>query len=614
MRLAGGDERGAGDPLGGSRQGALRRRAITLVTVISLLVGLTLYLTDALHETELDTIDTRFEVRGTQDPPDDLVVVNVDDQTFRELKLRWPFPRSEHAKLLDRLAAEGPAAIAFDVQFTEPTIPPKKGIPSAFAWASSPEDVALIKAVRRADNVVLSTTEVGPNGETAVLGGNLILKDAGAEAGNTNLPPDTGGVLRRLPYSIDGLKTLAVATTEAATGEPVDPGEFDSDETLIDYKGPPGTIDSISYSDVIQGEFDPGFFTDKIVVIGASAPSLQDVHPTSTTGEELMSGPEIQANAIETVRDGIPLEPSSPALDLILIVLMSAAVPLASLRLSAIRALIAGVLLAIVYVAITQLAFNAGLVLPVIYPLATLTVALVGMIAVQYVLSTFEREQVRSVFARFVPEGVVSEVMARSGDDLRLGGETQEVTILFSDVRGFTTFSETRPAEEVLEVLNRYLEEMSDAILAHGGAITAYIGDGIMAVFGAPIEQPDHADRALAAARSMLLEKLPAFNGWLQEEKGLPPFRMGIGLQSGPVMAGNVGSDRRMEYTAIGDTVNTASRLEGMTKGTPYSLYVADPTRELLAEAAALTYVDEVEVRGRKSGVKVWTLPDTAEH
>ena len=161
--------------------------------------------------------------------------------------------------------------------------------------------------------------------------------------------------------------------------------------------------------------------------------------------------------------------------------------------------------------------------LPVVYPLVTLAVAVVGMIAVQYVLSTFEREQVRSVFARFVPEGVVSEVMARTDEDLRLVGERRDCTILFSDVRGFTTFSETRPAEEVVEVLNRYLEEMSDAILAHGGAITAYIGDGIMAVFGAPIHQPDHAARALDAARSMLLEKLPAFNSWLQEEKGLPP-------------------------------------------------------------------------------------------
>jgi adenylate cyclase len=152
---------------------------------------------------------------------------------------------------------------------------------------------------------------------------------------------------------------------------------------------------------------------------------------------------------------------------------------------------------------------------------------------------------------------------------------------------------------------------MSDAILSHGGAITAYIGDGIMAVFGAPIEQPDHADRALAAARSMLGEKLPAFNRWVQEERGLDPFRMGIGIFSGPVMVCNVGSDQRLEYTAIGDTVNTASRLEGMTKGTPHSLHVADPTRELLQDAdAELIYIDEIPVRGRKSKVKVWTLPD----
>jgi adenylate cyclase len=590
-----------------------RHLALAAVAALSVAVGLFLYLSDSLNDTELDTVDARFEVRGTQDAPDDIVLVLVDDKTFSELGLRWPFPRSQHAKLLDRIAAGDPTAIAFDVQFTEPTIPPKEGEPAFLAWASSPEDIALIGAVRRAGDVVLSTTEVGPDGETAILGGNLVLGDVKARAGNTNLPPDPGGVLRRIEYSIDGLVSFPVAVNEVATGETVDPDEFDPDGTLIDYRGPVGTIDSISYSDVVQGRVEPAQFKDKIVVIGASAPSLQDVHPTSVAQDELMSGPEVQANAILTVGDGIPLKFAPDALDLILIVLMGIAAPLGSLRLTPVWSLVAGVLLGLLYAMIAQLAFNSGLVLSVIYPLVTLAMSVVVTLGVGYVLAAFEREQVRSVFARFVPEGVVPDVLARTDDDLRLGGERQECTILFSDVRGFTTFSETRTAEEVVEILNRYLEEMSDAILSHGGAITAYIGDGIMAVFGAPIEQPDHADRALAAARSMLSEKLPSFNRWLHDEKGIDPFRMGVGVHSGPVMVGNVGSDRRMEYTAIGDTVNTASRLEGMTKGTPHSLYVADPTRELLRNGRTeLTYVDEIAIRGRKSKVKVWTLPDVS--
>jgi adenylate/guanylate cyclase family protein len=151
---------------------------------------------------------------------------------------------------------------------------------------------------------------------------------------------------------------------------------------------------------------------------------------------------------------------------------------------------------------------------------------------------------------------------------------------------------------------------MSEAILDHGGTLVAYMGDGIMAVFGAPLQQDDHADRALAASRDMLA-KLEGFNSWLRDEELHDGFKMGIGLNTGPVMSGNVGSERRLEYTALGDTTNTAARLEGMTKGTPYQLYVADSTREALRTAVDdLVEVGEFEVRGRKAKVKLWSLAD----
>jgi adenylate cyclase len=165
----------------------------------------------------------------------------------------------------------------------------------------------------------------------------------------------------------------------------------------------------------------------------------------------------------------------------------------------------------------------------------------------------------------------------------------------------------------VIGLLNRYLSEMSDAVLAHGGTLVSYTGDGMMAVFGAPLEQADHADRALAAAREMLEERLPRFNERLREEGYEQGFKMGIGLNSGPFMSGNVGSEQRLEYTAIGDTINTASRIEGMTKGTPYALFLADSTREALtAETLDLLYVDEMAVRGRKAPIKLWSLESDA--
>jgi adenylate cyclase len=156
-------------------------------------------------------------------------------------------------------------------------------------------------------------------------------------------------------------------------------------------------------------------------------------------------------------------------------------------------------------------------------------------------------------------------------------------------------------------VLNIYLGDMTDAILGHGGTLVSYMGDGIYALFGAPIEQEDHADRALAAAREMVEVRLPHFNDWTRKEGFGRGFQMGVGLNTGPIMSGNVGHERRLEFTAVGDSVNTASRIEGMTKGTPYSIFVSETTYDALVRAPGdLEYYDEVEIRGRRNRLKLW--------
>ncbi|MBA2359852.1 MAG: adenylate/guanylate cyclase domain-containing protein [Actinobacteria bacterium] len=181
---------------------------------------------------------------------------------------------------------------------------------------------------------------------------------------------------------------------------------------------------------------------------------------------------------------------------------------------------------------------------------------------------------------------------------------------MFTDLRGFTSVSEALPASEVIQIVNFYLGEMTEAIHAHGGTLVSYEGDGIMAIFGAPIEQPDHADRSIAALREMLETRLPRFNDWLSEREIASGFYMGIGLNSGDVVSGMVGSENRLEYTAIGDTTNTAARLQGMTKGTLHSVFISDTTKELLQrEVSDLVFVDEMEVRGRQAKVKLWSLP-----
>jgi class 3 adenylate cyclase len=220
-------------------------------------------------------------------------------------------------------------------------------------------------------------------------------------------------------------------------------------------------------------------------------------------------------------------------------------------------------------------------------------------------LHELERTRVHDVFARFLPESIVDEVLARGNGSVRLGGVRLIGTVLFTDLRGFTTFAERTAPDRVIEVLNRFLTEMSDAVLDNGGTLVSYLGDGLLAVFGAPIEVHDHADRALAAAREMLTVRLPRFNEWAD---GSAAFGIGVGVSSGPLMSGNVGSERRLDYTAIGDTVNVAARIEAHTKEVPQKALIADSTRALLTQPADLVLVGDVVLRGRSSPTRLWGL------
>jgi adenylate cyclase len=565
-------------------------------------LGVVAYATDAFEDVERDTVDTRFAIRDEDPPPDDLVVVEIDDVTFDELELRWPFPRSVHAKVINQIVPDDPKAIAYDVQFSEPS-------------RNFRSDLALAEAIADSKGrVVLATTEVNERGEGKFIGSpqKVLEKDLGGRFGNGLFPNDSGGVIRRMSFSIDGMETLAVATVEAGTGEQVDPSDAE-DSTWIDYHGPPDTIEAVSFSKVANGKIEDGFFRDKYVLVGPSAPSLQDLHPTSMEGTDLMAGAEIQANAIDTVRRGFPMSNASDPLDIAMIILLGLAAPVASLRFSPLRALAIALGIGALFTVAAQLAFNGGTVLAFVYPVGTLLAVSVAVLALHYLTVAFERERVRDLFARFVPENVVDDVIDRA-DGLRLGGVQREGTVMFSDLRGFTSFAEKMPVEQVIEVLNRYLTEMSDAILDHGGTLVAYMGDGIMAVFGAPVPQDDHADRALAAAREMLGPRLDRFNEYLKGQGLGEGFRMGVGLNSGQVMSGNVGSERRLEYTAIGDTTNTAARLEGMTKDTPHMLFAADSTVEALrSRPTDLVFVDEMDVRGREAKIKLWSFADGAQ-
>ncbi|HET8755026.1 MAG TPA: CHASE2 domain-containing protein [Solirubrobacteraceae bacterium] len=341
----------------------------------------------ALDALENASIDRRFEARGAQ-PPSGMVFIAIDDVTFSRLGLQWPFPRSLHGKAIAALHRAGAREIVYDVQFTEPTKPR--------------EDFALYDAIKRAGGAVLATTEMDPNGRSMVLGGDENLARADAVAAAANLPEEERGVIRRFTWSRNNMDTIAVAVAKRL-GYPVRAEAFEAGGSYIDFRGPKGTVPTYSFSALVKGQVDPRALRGKIVVVGASAPSLQDLHATSA-GNELMSGPEIQANAIWTLMHGLPLRTAPDWLDLLAVFAMSLIVPLLALRIRAMLAALAVPVLGVAYVALAQVAFEHGTIVAVVAPLGGLLLAAVATVAVSHMLETIRRQHVGELNRRLEEE------------------------------------------------------------------------------------------------------------------------------------------------------------------------------------------------------------------
>jgi CHASE2 domain-containing sensor protein len=352
---------------------------VLAAALVALALALGLQQLHALDRVEDATVGLRFDVRGAE-KPSGVAVVAIDDTTFSALGKPWPFPRSLHARAVDRVAAAGAKAIVYDVQFTEPTRPR--------------EDLALLDAVARAGGVVLATTETDRHGRTNVLGGDHNLADAEARAAAANVVTGAGGLVRRFPYSAGGIPSIAVATAEQVTGRTVDQAAFADGGAWIDYAGPPGTVPTVSFSDVLDGHADTSVLRDRIVVIGASAPTLRDVHATPVSDDALMSGPEVQANAISTALRGLPLRSAPGWAGLLALLALGLAPALARLRFSGAAAAAAGPALAVAYAAGVQVAFEGGWILPLTYPLLATALGTVGTIAAALLSERRERGRV----------------------------------------------------------------------------------------------------------------------------------------------------------------------------------------------------------------------------
>ena len=398
--------------------------------------ALALDLSGALTRAEGSTVDARFRLRGPV-TPDDVMVVGVDDVTFSDLQRSWPFPRSLHGRVIDRLRAAGARQVVFDVQFTEPTTPEQDG--------------RLYDAVARAPGTILATTEVADDGSTNVLGGDENLAAAGAWAAASTVAPGAGGVIRRFPWSVGGLDSVAVRSVESLTGRRPASGPFGANGALIDYRGPPGTIPTVSYSDVLKGRVPARQIAGRIVVVGATAPTLQDIHPTPTS-DDPMPGPEVQANAIWTALHGMPLREAPGWVGIAAIVVLGLLGPALSLRLSAVPTALACAVGGGGYAVAAAAAFDRGLVLLVVTPLVACVVGMVASLVVGYLAESRARRQADD------ENEVLERLVRERTEELR---ETQ-----MEVVRRLSQAAESRDEETGL-----HIERMSRMCEALGRAV-----------------------------------------------------------------------------------------------------------------------------------------------
>jgi CHASE2 domain-containing sensor protein len=359
--------------------GRRRSRAVAVIAAGVLAAGAAAAadLVGLLPGLEQESIVQRFERRDARPAPNFLVVA-IDDKTFSALKRQWPFPRRLHAQAIDRLRRDGARAIVYDVQFTEQT--------------DARDDNALIEAVDRARNIVLATAETDPKGHTNVLGGDEVLRQIGAQVGASNLPEGRAGILQRVEYAHGGLRSLATVTA-GVVGRAPPPSAYPHAGAWIDFHGPPGTIDAVSFSDLLRGHVNPAQVRGRVVIVGAASPTLQDVHPTPTS-DRLMSGPEIEANAIDTAVRGLPLHGTPTWAGLLLVIGLGFLPALVSLRLRALVAALVAPVIAVAFLLISQTAFEHGRILPVALPLFALSLGTVSTISAGYVAERRQRYQV----------------------------------------------------------------------------------------------------------------------------------------------------------------------------------------------------------------------------
>lgn len=448
-------------------------------------------------------------------------------------------------------------------------------------------------------------------------------------SGFFNMTPDPDGTVRRVPMVIQcqdkyymplSLQTLRYYLGDAPAAldvselgvESVRVGDFrlPTDEIgrlLVNYRGPGGTFPHVPVADILAGRVEKGAFRDKVVLVGPTAVGIYDLRVTPF--DSVFPGVEIHANVIDNIlHQDFLIRPNwAMIFDLVSIIIIGLLLGLVLPRLSASFAPVLGVGLLAVWSGGNYFLFAHGLWVNFIYPLLTLIVVYTAITVFKYMTEEREKKKIKGAFSYYVNQSVVTE-MLKNPDMLKLGGEKRFMTVLFSDIRGFTTISEKMDPEALVHLLNDYLTAMTDVVFKYNGLLDKYIGDAIMAVWGAPLEQPDHALLACRTSLEMMTELERLRGEWALVQKNVPFIDIGIGLNSGPMVVGNMGSHTRFDYTVMGDSVNLGSRLEGANKQYGTNIIIGETTFEQVGDVMICRELDSVAVKGKALPVRIYEL------
>ena len=408
-----------------------------------------------------------------------------------------------------------------------------------------------------------------------------------------------GDVPASLSVTDIGVESISVGSYKLPTDE--------MGRLLVNYRGPGQTFPHYSITDILSNRFAPGTFKDKIVLVGATAVGIYDLRVTPF--DSIFPGIEIHANILDNIlQQDFLVRPGWVAvLDLAAIIVIGLFLGLILPRFSAIVGPLLGVGLTAVFGVANYVMFTRGLWINFTYPLMTLLLVYSSITVFRYVTEERERKKIKGAFSYYVNPSVVTE-MLKYPDKLKLGGDKRVMTVLFSDIRNFTTISERLEPEALVHLLNQYLTIMTDLVFKYDGLVDKYIGDAVMAVWGAPLIQPDHA---ILACRSSL-EMMRALEGlrekWQAEDPNIPFIDIGIGLNSGPMVVGNMGSETRFDYTVMGDAVNLGSRLEGANKQYGTHIIIGEVTYAQVKEVFYCRELDSVAVKGKEKPVCIYEL------